>query len=87
MVFWVEARQHPVRALKTLCLLSGYMALGLASGLVGPTLLDLRQQVQTGLSTISYVLTSRAGGHAIGSVISELIFNTLYTHWYTHVQQ
>ena len=54
MKVWVEARTHPVRSLKTFCLLLCYFSLGLVISIVGPTLLDLRRQVSTDLTTISY---------------------------------
>ena len=71
MQFWIEARSHPVRTLKTACLFAAYATIGLATGTVGPTLLDLRQQVQTDLRTIATVVTARTGGHAVGSVASK----------------
>ena len=71
MPLWVQVRLHKVRSLKTLCVMSACLSLGLVASIVGPTLLDLRQQVQTTITTIAYVLTCRAGGHAIGSVVSE----------------
>lgn len=68
----IEIKEHKVRFVKTIVLQLMLMGMGILSGIVGPTLLDLRQQVQTDLKTISYVLTARAGGHGIGSIISEL---------------
>lgn len=72
MPFWIEIRNHRVRFVKTLALYSCYLSIGLSLGIVGPTLLDLRQQVQTGLQQISFALTARAGGYAIGSLASKL---------------
>ena len=71
MTFIDQIRLHKVRALKTLGLLSCYMNLSMVGGIVGPALLDLRQQVQTDITTISFALTARAAGHAIGSLISK----------------
>ena len=51
--------------------MSCYLALGLSLGIVGPTLLDLRQQAQSSITEISYCLTSRAAGYALGSLASE----------------
>lgn len=73
--FWTQIKEHKIRFLKTCVLLIGYLAQGLFSGVVGPTLLDLRQQVSASLTTIAYALTARAGGHAIGCLISEYFFH------------
>lgn len=73
--FLKEAAADKVRSLKTLCLVTGYAALGLATGTVGPTLLDLRQQTSTDLTTISFVPTLRSAGHAIGSIIMGLMMS------------
>ena len=70
-MFWTEVRAHPIRSLKTLCLLLTYGTLGLAAGIMGPVLLDLRQQVAADLATIAYVLTARSGGHAIATIASK----------------
>jgi FHS family Na+ dependent glucose MFS transporter 1 len=66
-----QIKWHKVRFLKTVVLLSWYMAFGTLGGIIGPTLLDLRQQVQTSLTMVSYCLTARAAGNAIGAVISK----------------
>ena len=39
--------------------------------IVGPSLLDLRQQIDTSLTAISFTLTSRSAGYVIGSGMSE----------------
>lgn len=72
MSFWIQIKDHKVRFLKTLVLLTGYFGLGLLSAIVGPTLLDLRHQVQSSLTEVSFALTARAGGHALGSLMSKL---------------
>ena len=61
------------RFLMTLAMLSGFMALGVSVGIKGPTLLDLRQQVNASLTGISFALTGRAAGFVVGSVVRELI--------------
>ena len=71
MTFVNQIRLHRSRFAKTIGLLSCYMALSMLGGTIGPSLLDLRQQVDTDITTISFALTARAGGHAIGSLISE----------------
>lgn len=69
--FWDQMLQHKIRFLKTTVLIASYVGLGLFSGVVGPTLLDLRQQVSASFATISYVPTARGAGHAIGCLVSE----------------
>lgn len=63
-----QIRTYKGRAWKTACLLSGMLYMGLASGIVGPTLLDLKIQVQEGLNHIAFALTARALGQASGCV-------------------
>lgn len=69
---WEQVQRHRTRALKTLVQYAVYGTLGLSLGVIGPTLLDLRQQVRTSLSTIALIMTTRAGGNVIGALISEL---------------
>lgn len=71
MPFWVEIRAHKDRAIKTLVLMSCWLALGMSLGIVGPTLLDLQEMVQVDTSKIAYALSSRSGGYALGSFFSE----------------
>lgn len=66
-----EVKRHKVRGVKTLVQLLAYGMLGMSVGVMGPTLLDLRQQVQTSLTSISLIMTARAGGHVCGSLLSE----------------
>lgn len=66
-----EIKQHKVRLLKTIAQYTVYMTLGMSVGVIGPTLLDLKEQVDTSLQTISLIMTSRAAGHVIGSLVSE----------------
>lgn len=66
-----EFSSHKIRFLKTAGVLSGFLALGVSNGIRGPTLLDLSQQVRVSLSQISFTLTARAVGHALGAITSE----------------
>lgn len=45
-----------------------FIALGLTTGSLGPTLPSLAEQTQVGLSAISYVFTARSVGYLLGSV-------------------
>lgn len=71
MRFWSQIQDHPIRFLKTTGLWLCFLSLGMSLAIVGPTLLDLRQQVCCNLTDISYTLAARAGGQAVGSFISE----------------
>lgn len=71
MALMQHDKSNKTRFLKTLALWSGYLALGMSVGIKGPTLLDLREQVSTSLTGISFALTARAGGYVIGSVLSK----------------
>jgi hypothetical protein len=66
-----EIRLHPSRAFKTLVLCFSMFTIALTYSVIGPTLLDLKTQVSRGLEEVSIALPARAGGYAIGSLISE----------------
>ena len=71
MTLLSEIHAHGVRFQKHACILSCYLALGLSLGIVGPTLLDLRHQVGSSLTDISFSLTARAAGYAVGCLCSK----------------
>lgn len=71
MSLWQEMQGQRIRSLKTVCLLFGWLCLGLCAGVVGPTLLDLRQQTQEQTDRISYALSARSAGVVVGSLIGE----------------
>lgn len=71
MRLWQEVKDHPIRFLKTTGLWSCFICLGMNLAIVGPTLLDLRQQVGSSIKEVSYGLAARAGGQAAGSLISK----------------
>lgn len=77
MRFWTEIKDHPIRFLKTAGLWSCFVSLGMSLAIVGPTLLDLRHQVSTSIKEVSFALAARAGGQAIGSLVSECKHNAL----------
>ena len=72
MRFLQEMRRHPDRLRKTLVLWLCFLTLGLNLALVGPTLLDLRHIVCSGIREVSLSLPARAAGQAIGSFASKL---------------
>jgi MFS transporter, FHS family, Na+ dependent glucose transporter 1 len=47
---------------------AAFVALGLTTGSLGPTLPSLAEQTQVGLSAISYVFAARSLGYVVGSV-------------------
>ena len=75
MAFWVEVRRHRIRSLKTAVMLSCWLALGMSLGVVGPTLLDLQELVQTDTGSIAFALTARSGGYALGSFLSRYSYS------------
>lgn len=74
MVVLTQIRAHKLRFIKTLCIYVAEIVVGLCSGVVGPTLLDLQLAADTDLDQITYTLPARAGGYAFGSFISK--YNT-----------
>lgn len=72
MRMWDQVVEHRMRFLKTWCFYCCYITMGLLTALVGPTLLDLKLQVQEqDLRTVSLTITTRAAGTAIGAFISK----------------
>ena len=72
--FVSSIRSHPLRFIKTCALYTSFIAVGFSLGVVGPTLLDLRTQVQEDIKQVSISLSTRAGGYALGSVVTGLLF-------------
>ncbi|MEP6911667.1 MAG: MFS transporter [bacterium] len=54
---------------------AAFVALGLTTGSLGPTLPSLSEQTQVGLSAISYVFTARSVGYLISSVRAGKFFD------------
>lgn len=54
---------------------AAFVALGLTTGSLGPTLPTLAEQTQVGLSAISYVFTARSMGYVVGSVRGGKLFD------------
>ena len=72
-----EIGRHPVRAWKTLALFTVYGMCGMSVGVMGPSLLDLRQQVQTSISNAALIMTARAAGHVCGSLLMGFIYSRI----------
>lgn len=70
MAFNVPDRR--ARLLETMVILLCELSLGMVNGIIGPSLLDLVDQVHTDLETIPYIVTARAVGHVTGCLVCEL---------------
>lgn len=73
--FVVHMQKDKVRAMKTLCLYLAYTALGMATGMSGPTILDLQLTVGSTFDQITYIIPGRSVGYALGSAIVGVIFS------------
>lgn len=71
MSFISEIRLYPLRFVKTLALFFAMFVVGMAIGVIGPTMLDLTIQTQSNLEKVGLILPARGGGHVTGSFISE----------------
>src|SRR4029079_19394313 len=65
---------------QTLTYYVAFIALGLTSASLGPTLLGLSAQTGSSLSEISYLFTARAFGYLMGSFIGGRLFDRLPGH-------
>lgn len=74
MSFIHEIRAHRMRFIKTLALYASFIANGLILGVMGPTMMDLQVLTGTGIDKVSYSLTSRAGGFALGSFLTGIFY-------------
>lgn len=57
-----------------------FIALGLTTASLGPTLLGLSQQTGSALSEISYLFTTRALGYLVGSFVGGRLYDRLPAH-------
>ena len=71
--FVTQMQKHKVRTVKTLCLYLAYTALGMATGMSGPTILDLQLTVDSTYEQITFILPGRSLGYALGSFIGKCI--------------
>lgn len=68
-----QIKKHKLRAVKTLLTCFGYACVGLQAGVIGPSLLDLSVLVQCQFDQITYMVTGRSVGYAIGSITAGVI--------------
>ena len=67
------AEQRSRRTTATIGYFAGFVALGLAYAVLGPTLIDLAANVGTDLTSISYVLSARGLGYLVGSLVGSAV--------------
>lgn len=72
----VQASRTPAMTL-TLSYYAAFIALGLSSAVLGPTLLGLAEQTGSTLSQISYLFTARALGYLGGSLLGGRLYDRL----------
>jgi len=70
----VQIKKHPINFMKTCSLYTVLMMMGMGWTIIGPTLLDLKTQVNRELNEVAVVLPSASGGSALRSVIMGFIF-------------
>lgn len=62
-----------------MCLYLAYTALGMATGISGPTILDLQLTVGSTFDEITYIIPGRSIGYAMGSFIVGICFSFVNT--------
>ena len=72
-----EIRCHPKRFYNTLGLFWVFISHGLVLGIMGPSMLDLAIACNTDVAKITYIMTGRAGGYALGSFVTAFIYSRL----------
>ena len=65
---------------KTIAYYASYIAIGFATGIIGPTLPGLAEQTGTALSGISYLFPIISIGYLIGSFLSGRLFDRIKGH-------
>jgi len=73
----VPAEQRSKRRTATIGYFAGFVALGLAYAVLGPTLTDLAANVGTDLTRIAYVLSARGLGYLVGSLVGGRLYDTV----------
>lgn len=76
-----EVRLHPKRGLKFAALMPSLVAGGMSMAIIGPTLLDLQDQVSCTTSQVALIFTARAAGSIVGCFICEsFLFFSCVSH-------
>ena len=78
MLLFREARAHPIRFAKTLCLCAGSFAQGLLLSATGPALHDLKEQIEDRSPTATSLLVSiSSAGYLTGCFLCESLMQGL----------
>lgn len=79
---WQRLRQasSPLALTQTLTYYAAFIALGLTTASLGPTLLGLANQTGSALNQISFLFTARALGYLLGSFFGGRLFDRLPGH-------
>jgi sugar phosphate permease len=64
---------HKVRVTLSIVMLLCELSLGVLNSIIGPSLIDLQQQVKADPITISTLVTGRAAGHLVGVIVFSLL--------------
>src|SRR5438132_3700088 len=67
--------KQPSRAAVTAAYFAAFVALGLTTGSLGPTLPALATQTRVGLSAVSYLFTARSLGYVLGALRGGKLFD------------
>jgi len=73
----VAAEERSKRKTATIGYFAGFVALGLAYAVLGPTLTDLAANVGTDLTGVAYVLSARGLGYLVGSLVGGRLYDTI----------
>ena len=73
----VAAEQRAKRRTATIGYFAGFVALGLAYAVLGPTLTDLAANVGADLTRVAYVLSARGLGYLVGSLVGGRLYDTI----------
>src|SRR5918911_253187 len=60
---------------------ASFVAIGLTTGSLGPTLPALAMQTNTSLSQISYLFTARSLGYLLGSLVAGKLYDRVQGHY------
>ncbi|MBX3014340.1 MAG: MFS transporter [Caldilineaceae bacterium] len=77
---WENLRQRDSKLAKTVGYYSAFVALGLVSASLGPTLHGLAANTQSTLSQISYLFVARSFGYLLGSILAGRVYDRQAGH-------
>ena len=80
-----ELYHHPVRGVKTLCLIMLCCYTGINLAIVGPTLVNLQARTNSTVTEASYGLSARSAAAAVGSLLGRSLLLLLIHAYDLHV--